>query len=673
MKKLHPVVFFMIIFLFVIASFAVEFHFLRLESVPFLTKLFLLLPINLTIIALFTLMFFVGKSLIRLYFERKHKILGYKFKTKFVVILVVLTLIPAALLFIISSGLITNYIDRWFVPQLRQPLDRSIEIAKSVYEIEKQKTLDYAKALSKGESTLSDYKVKHLSIIPADATETIRSAFEGKAGTEVISGKRGDIIRAVVPEFKDGKQTGVLIVESLIPVKITTNVENIKDAYENYLTLESWKVPIKINYLLILGFLTMIVVFMALWIALRISRGITDPIQSLALATEQVASGNLDIKVDIEKTDEIGLLINSFNDMVRKLKFSKESLQSAYLYIKNILDNINSGVIMLDTSGTISMINGAACSILNINQQDVVNKTYRELMLRIDSEELHNLVHSIEGKVFKPVKKELKALINNKRIILSVFITSLRDSQKYIGLLVVFDDITDIIEAQKARTWQDIARKMAHEIKNPLTPIKLSTERMIKKWEIQDPDFDHIFRRSAKTIIKEVESLKRLVDEFSRYGKMPEIIKKPASISTIIDEVVDLYKDYKDIQINVIMPENLPLLEIDYEQIKRALINIFDNAVQAIITNGKIDINVSFDIDANKAFINIADNGPGIRDEDREKLFLPYFSTKKDGTGLGLAIANRIITEHRGHISFRDNNPKGTVFTIEIPIKDVAI
>jgi two-component system nitrogen regulation sensor histidine kinase NtrY len=618
-------------------------------------------------------MFFVGKSLARLYFERKHKILGYKFKTKFVVILVVLTLIPAALLFIISSGLITNYIDRWFVPQLRQPLDRSVEIAKSVYEIEKQKTLDYAKALSAGKSTISDYKVNHLSTIPADATETIRAAFDGKAGTEVISGKRGDIIRAVVPEFTDEKQTGVLVVESLIPVKITTNVENIKDAYENYLTLESWKVPIKINYLLILGFLTMIVVFMALWIALRISRGITDPIQSLALATEQVAAGNLDIKVNIEKEDEIGLLINSFNDMVKKLKISKESLQSAYLYIKNILDNINSGVIMLDTSGTISMINGAACSILNINQQDVINKSYRELMLRIDSEELHNLVRGIEGRVFKPVKKELKAIINDKRVILSVFISSLKDPQKYIGLLVVFDDITEIMEAQKARTWQDIARKIAHEIKNPLTPIKLSTERMIKKWEIKDPDFDQIFRRSAKTIIKEVESLKRLVDEFSRYGKMPEIIKTPISVSTIIDEVVNLYKDFKDIEINVTMPENLPLLELDNEQFKRVLINIFDNAVQAMTNSGRIDVTVNFDLAANKAYINIADNGPGIRDEDREKLFLPYFSTKKDGTGLGLAIASRIISEHRGHISFRDNNPNGTVFMIEIPIRDVAI
>lgn len=656
-------------------SFGVELHYMRLKDVPFLTKLILLLLLNLTIIALLILMFFVGKSLVKLYFERRYKVLGYKFKTKLVVILVVLTLIPATFLFIVSSGLITNYIDRWFAPQLRQPLDRSIEIAKAVYEIERQKTLDYAKTLSTGKTTAGNYTVRHLTEIPKDATETVRAAFEGKADVEVISGEKGDTVQAVVPEYKKGKQTGVIVIESLIPGKITDNVENIKDAYENYLTLESWKVPIKTNYLLILGFLTLIVVFMALWVALRIARGITDPIQSLAQATEQVAAGDLDIKVDLDREDEIGLLVNSFNDMVKKLKVGKESLQSAYLYIKNILDNINSGVIMLDTAGNISMINDAACSILNINQEKVKNKSYKELMSMIDSKELQNLVRGIEGREFKPVVKEVRAIIGERKIILKVFITSLKDSQKYIGLLVVFDDLTEIInaeiKAQKALTWQEIARRVAHEIKNPLTPIKLSTECMLKKWEHRDADFDQVFHRSAKTIIKEVDSLRRLVDEFSRFGKMPEINKTPTHIPTIIDEVVNLYKGYKGLEINVSIPDNSPMVELDGEQFRRVMINIFDNAIQAMTDSGRIYVTLKFDISSNWAYIEIADNGPGIRDEDKDKLLLPYFSTRKNGTGLGLAIANRIIAEHRGYIRVRDNEPNGTVFTIEIPIKEI--
>jgi two-component system, NtrC family, nitrogen regulation sensor histidine kinase NtrY len=674
-KNLRFSIFLIIVSLLVIVSFGVELHYMRLKDVPFLTKLILLLLLNLTIIALLILMFFVGKSLVKLYFERRYKVLGYKFKTKLVVILVVLTLIPATFLFIVSSGLITNYIDRWFAPQLRQPLERSIEIAKAVYEIERQKTLDYAKTLSTGKTTAGNYTVRHLTEIPQDATETVRAAFEGKADVEVISGERGDTVQAVVPEYKKGKQTGVIVVESLIPEKITNNVEHIKDAYETYLTLESWKVPIKTNYLLILGFLTLIVVFMALWVALRIARGITDPIQSLAQATEQVAAGDLDIKVDLDREDEIGLLVNSFNDMVRKLKAGNESLQSAYLYIKNILDNINSGVIMLDTAGNISMINDAACSILNINQEKVKNKSYKELMSMIDSKELQNLVMGIEGREFRPIVKEIKAIIGERKVILKVFITSLKDSQKYIGLLVVFDDLTEIInseiKAQKALTWQEIARRVAHEIKNPLTPIKLSTERMLKKWEHRDADFDQVFHRSAKTIVKEVDSLRRLVDEFSRFGKMPEINKTPTQIPIIIDEVVNLYKGYKGVEINVSIPDNSPMVELDGEQFRRVIINIFDNAIQAMANSGRIYVTLKFDIPSNWAYIEIADNGPGIRDEDKDKLLLPYFSTRKNGTGLGLAIANRIIAEHRGYIRVRDNEPNGTVFTIDIPIKEI--
>ncbi len=672
--RFHAIIAFLLII--IIGAFWVELYYMKLERASFLTKLTILILLNLTIIALLVLIFFVAKSLVRLYLERRNKILGYRFKTKLVVILVVLTLIPATILFIVASGLLTNYIDRLFAPYLRRPLDSSVEIAKAFYELEKQRALDLAKGLPVGETPAGTYSVIHLAEMPEDATETVKSAFEGKEGVEVISEDTGDRVRAVVPEYRGGRQEGVKVVESFIPKKITENVENIKTAYEQYLTLESWKVPIKTNYLLILGFFTLIVIFMALWIALRISKGITDPIQSLAQATEQVAAGNLNIAVDLNQSDEIGLLVNSFNHMVKELKENKESLQSAYiesdrrrLFMKNILDNINSGVIMLDTDGKIRMINGAACSILNMEPEAITNKSYKDLMSMMRSEELENLVKGIEGREFRWIDKEVKVTIGNRQAILRVFVKGLKDPQKYIGLLVVVDDLTDIIKAQKAVTWQEVARRIAHEIKNPLTPIKLSTEWMVKKWETKEADFNQVFERSTKTIIKEVEGLKRLVDEFSRFSKMPEIRKLPSHLPTLIDEVVNLYKGYKGIEINVSFPEEYPLVELDEEQFKRVMINIFDNAIHAISNKGKIDVKLSFDLSSNMAFIDIADNGPGIRDEDKERLFLPYFSTKKEGTGLGLAIANRIIAEHRGYIRVRDNEPKGTIFTMEIPIK----
>jgi two-component system, NtrC family, nitrogen regulation sensor histidine kinase NtrY len=672
--RFHAMIAFLL--LIIAGAFWVELYYMKLESASFLMKLTVLILLNLTVVALLTLMFFVAKSLVRLYLERRYRILGYKFKTKLVVILVVLTLIPATILFTISSGLLSNYIDRWFAPYLRRPLDSSVELAKAFYELEKQRALTFAKTLPAGAETTGNYSVIHLAEIPGNATETVRAAFEGKEGVEVISEDTGDRVRAAVPEYRNDRQAGVIVVESFIPKRITENVENIKNAYEQYLTLESWRVPIKTNYLLILGFLTLIVIFMALWIALRISKGITDPIQSLALATERVAAGNLDVAVDSNQSDEIGLLVNSFNHMVKELKEGKESLQSAYiesdrrrLFMKNILDNINSGVIMLDTEGRILMINGAACSILNIEPEAVISKSYKDLMSIIKSEELENLVKGIEGREFRWIDKEVKVAIGNRQAILRVFVKGLKDSQKYIGLLVVFDDLTDIIKAQRAVAWQEIARRMAHEIKNPLTPIKLSTERMVKKWETKESDFDQIFERSTKTIIKEVESLKRLVDEFSRFSKMPEVRKLPTSLPTLIDEVVNLYKGYKGIEVNVSLPQECPLVDLDEEQFKRVMLNIFDNAVHAFSNTGKIEVKLRFDLASNMAFIDIADDGPGIRDEDKERLFLPYFSTRKEGTGLGLAIANRIIAEHRGYIRVRDNEPKGTVFTMEIPIK----
>ena len=681
MKNLRNGLLFLGFFIFIIAASAVELYYIRLETVSVLTIVILLVLLNLNIIALLTLIFFVSKNLIKLYIERKQKILGYKFKTKIVVIFVVLTSIPAVLLFFVASGLVTNYIDKFLTPQFRQPLTSSLNVAKSVYEMERQRAMEFARAVVSGEKSASGYRTVRMNRSPENPTETIKAAFDGKEGTEVISGENGDTIRAAIPEYSGGKMTGIVVIETTLPKDIAVNVEKVKSAYEDYLNMESWKVPLKMNYILILAFFTLIVVFMALWVALRIARGITDPIQSLAQATEEVASGNLDVRLNLRRDDEIGLLINSFNHMVSGLKEGKETLQKAYvksdrerLWMENILANINSGVVFLDVHGRILTINVAACSTLNVTVENVINKNYRELMAIIASEELNALISGIIIKDLKGIEKDVRVTVGDKRLMLRVFVTTLRDKASTpIGLLVVFDDLTDLIKAQKAIAWEEVARRIAHEIKNPLTPIKLSTERMMKKWEQKDKDFGQIFERSTKTIVNEVDSLKRLVDEFSRFGKMPEIKKMPANLAGIIKEVLELYKDYKGFNIKVVLPlpDDMPPVEMDGEQFKRVMINIFDNAFQAMGNSGNIELKVYMDKPANRIFMDIADDGPGMKEDDKDKIFLPYFSTKKDGTGLGLAIANKIVMEHRGYIRVRDNSPKGTIFTIELPIRDI--
>ncbi|MBI5075695.1 MAG: HAMP domain-containing protein [Nitrospirae bacterium] len=677
MKNLRFPLFISLIILFIITVFSIEFHYIGLKDVPVLTKVLLFVLLNLNLVALLTLMFFVGKSLIRLYFERKQKVLGYKLKTRFVVVLVVMTLIPSAFLFVVSSGVVTNYLDRWFDPQIKQPLDLAVEVAKSAYEMQRQQTLVFARAATAGLTLPEGLKAYTLRTIPADASDIIKAGFEGKEDVEIISTKTGDIVRAVVPRNRQNPHDGIVVVESVMDSSITRNAGMIQAAYKNYLTLDSWKMPMKTNYLLILGFSTLLMVFMALWTALRISRGITDPIQALAQATAEVAKGNLDMSVNIERDDEIGLLISSFNNMVRDLKENKESLQHASqvsdrrrLVIEKILENVNSGVISLDAEGNILIINNAACRILNIDPSDVMNKKYDTLLSLIDSDELRETVKGIIIRDFKGVEKEIRIMVGEKRILLRLFITSLRDTGNFMGTLVVFDDLTEITRAQKAIAWQEVARRIAHEIKNPLTPIKLSTDHMVKKWQNKDEDFGKVFERSTKTIIREVESLKRLVDEFSRFGKMPEIRKAPAMLSSIIESVINLYKDYKDIEMHLSLKGSETPIELDAEQFKRVIINIVNNAIQAMQNQGRLDIMIHQDALSNRVYVDIADNGPGIREEDKEKLFLPYFSTRKDGTGLGLAIASRVVTEHRGYIRVRDNKPHGTIFSIELPIKE---
>jgi two-component system nitrogen regulation sensor histidine kinase NtrY len=676
MKKLGLILGGLLLFVVLVSS--VELHLMRQASSSITTRITLLILLNVNIIALLTLMFFVAKALTKLYFERKREVLGSRFKTKIVVVFVILTSIPSVLLFLGASGLVTNYIDRWFTPQFRQPIDSTLGIARAFYDIERKNTLEAARSIVSTGTVPMEYTVTHLSEIPDNPSDAITEAFGGEDGTEIISGEDGDTVRAVVPENTGGKHSGVLIVESHIPRDITRNMEKIKSAYEDYMQLEAWKQPLKLNYQLFLGFFTLIVIFTALWVSLRIARGISEPIQMLAQATGEIASGNLEVDISLKRDDEIGLLINSFNHMVKELKDGKASLQTAYiesdrrrLFMENILENIQSGVISLDAEGTILAMNTAACTILNVPSASVMGKNYRELLSLLRSDSLQEMIRGIKLRTLGMVEKEIWATIKGKRTVLRVSLMGLRNNaSEYVGLLVVFDDLTNVIKAQKALAWQEVARRIAHEVKNPLTPIKLSTERMLKKWEQKDEDFPQVFERSTRTIIKEVDSLRALVDEFSRFEKMPEIHKSPTILAGIIDEVVNLYRDYKGLSVKVLLPEDMPRIDMDGEQFKRVLINLFENAIQAMHGEGAIEVTVHLNESSNRVFMDVADDGPGIREEDKERLFLPYFSTKKEGTGLGLAIAHRIVREHMGYLRVGDNEPRGTVFTIEMPIKE---
>jgi len=659
-------------------------RYLGVEHGPLLIKIGTIFIAVIIVLYLLSLIFSVIRNLIIVYTEKKQKIAGSKFRTKLVIAFVGLTLIPSTLLFILSNQLINNSIDKWFSLEVQRPLNDSMDIAKVFYSKEIKNIQEYADFLA-SDTNLTDnsvnnkgnYKVYFLKNPeepdwPSGRSDFIQNAFKGASDTEILSTEGGDIIKAASPVRKGNQIAGVIVVETLISKDIVNKLESIKKAYNEYHQIETQQDPIKLLYFFVLTIATLLIIFLALWAALRIAKGITVPLRTLVEATNTVAHGNLDLRIDLKREDEIGLLINSFNKMVSELQEGKLSLEQAYtesdrrrLSMEAILENINTGVIFLERSGRIATLNNAACSMLNLDRDRIIGKSHKELLEKIKSADLNSMVKKLEEKDFKFTEGEIRAYIDGRPVNLRVYITVLKDSRNnFIGILVVFDDLTEIIIAQRALAWQEVAKRITHEIKNPLTPIRLSTERLLKKWNEKAEDFGEVLKRATKTIVKEVDSLRNLVNEFSRFGKMPRINLEPTNINSIIGEVLELYNDLREVKI-VTSLKDTPEIDVDQEQLKRALINLIDNAIQS--KTERIWLNTSYEPSLEVIRIEVIDEGIGIKGEEKDKLFLPYFSTKKDGTGLGLAIVSTIISKHRGYIRVKDNEPKGTQFIIELP------
>ncbi|HIJ59633.1 MAG TPA: HAMP domain-containing protein [Nitrospirae bacterium] len=664
-----PLIFFVLSLIFILVITFFEIKHLQKISVDFSTKVLLVGILTFNAVAITTLVFFTIRNLYKLYYEKRENIPGHRFKTKLTIIFIIFALIPSILLFVIASGLSTNFINKIFSPQIGEHLNLSMDIAQEVYDQMRNHALLIAEESAKGKII---GKLPNINIYSVnshdDSSDLIKDAFNGKKGTEIISIDDGDLIRAAVPSSK-----GVIVAEIKVPHSFAFKVERLREFNEEYLKILSYREPLRINYIIILGFVTLMIVFTGLWFSLKISSSITTPIKELALATESLKAGDFNVQVKSRSNDEIGMLTESFNSMIIELNESRKSLHNAYLesdrgrlYLESIMSKIRSGVICLNNEGIIQTINQSAKEILKIGE-DLKGKHYNELLEKMKSEELRRIVKAIQGKKNRNIQRQINLNIEGASLTLSVFISDIMDynTNSSMGILVVFDDLTELIRAQKALAWQEVAKRIAHEIKNPLTPIKLSAERLIKKKQKGDSDFEQVFDNSIKIIINEVDALKRLVDEFSQFGKLPEVVKTMNNITEIINDIVLLYKGYKNISFNI-KADEIPDISLDREQIRRAIINIIDNAIKAMNQSGSIEINI---LNNNgKILLSIADTGIGIKDEDRDRLFLPYFTGIKGGTGLGLAITHKIITDHGGTIKVNNNSEKGSIFIIELPV-----
>jgi two-component system nitrogen regulation sensor histidine kinase NtrY len=429
---------------------------------------------------------------------------------------------------------------------------------------------------------------------------------------------------------------------------------------------------VKNSYILTLLLITLVIIFSATWFGLYLAKGITVPIQRLAEGTHEVAHGNWDYQIEAAGDDEIGTLVDSFNQMTRDLKQINVELARRGRYMETLLGNIAAGVISVDPAGTITTMNAAAEQMLGVKADEAVGKSYSGAFHSEQLRIMREIMEQVTGG--GTVEREIKIALPDQ--ILTAVATGAMlqgDDGETLGVMIFLEDITQIQKVQRMEAWREVARRIAHEIKNPLTPIQLSAERLRKRYaKLLDGD-GGILDKCTATIISQVEDMKNLVNEFSQFARLPAAELTANNLNDIVKEALFLFKEgHKGVRFEFRQGE-IPSLELDRDQIKRVLINLLDNAVAAVEENaGEIRIATTYSPSAGIVLLEVADNGSGLAPEVRARIFEPYFSTKKEGTGLGLAIVSAIVADHRGHIRVRPNEPRGTRFIIELPVRDHA-
>ena len=696
---------------------------IRAPQIPFASNLLVFALFNLNLIVFLLLLVLLFRNLVKLYFERRHKVIGARFKAKLVLTFLALALTPGILIFIIASNFITTSIEGWFKPQVERPLDQAMEVARTYYQtlestalrhgrymarvVERDGLLDDARrealaaylteqqerlgvaaviVLTRDGQELVHVTNPALGAIPMRGAnrEHIRQALGGQEITTVQELDNGDMIQAVVPVRGGEGPVAAMVVAMHVPQRLEARLRDISQAFQEYKQLKLLKNPIKGIYILLFLLMTLIIVFSATWFGLYLARGITDPIQMLAEGTREVAAGNLKYKVRVRADDEIGILVDSFNRMTGDLSASQTKLEETYRdlqakhaeveqrrrYTETVLETVATGVVSLDADGRITTINGAAERLLGLPAAEIQGKAAGGIFRPPEYAEIAGLIQRMGRQREGMFDREVHLRRDGQSVALLASATALRGPHgSYMGMVLAFDDLTELLKAQRLAAWREVAQRIAHEIKNPLTPIQLSAQRLRRRLSgDRSAEEKRLLEEATSTIIQEVEGLRQLVDEFSRFARMPALTLKATELGRLLEGVVVLYRDsHPGLYIRAVFSPEVPALEVDPDQIKRAVLNLVDNAVEAVGQTGEVTVETVWMPEARRARIVVADNGPGITPEDRERLFVPYFSTKATGMGLGLPIVHQIVADHGGSIWVEDNPPHGSRFVIELP------
>ncbi|MBI5419149.1 MAG: HAMP domain-containing protein [Deltaproteobacteria bacterium] len=678
-------------------------------AVAFTSNIVIFALINFTVILIVLLIFLVTRNVFKLILDRKRNILGAKIRSRLVLIFIGFSLVPTMLLFVAAANITTTSIKSWIGGRVGVALTGALEIARKDLEKEARALTGLADKASRG-------MPPGLAGI-ADAASILSKARQGEppevslllAGPSGVIAVDGAVPSAVSSEilsrlkgmrfFERGRKTTTVVGETYasavrkatgdrlivavrtLPPGETRRIREIAKAYDEYHQVRLLDDPIRASYIGVLILITLLIVFGASWMGIYLARQITVPVQLLAEGTEKVARGDLDVRLDYLSSDEFGHLVESFNRMAADLKRMKGNLEEANVtlsttfeelgrrtrFIETILTNISTGVIVIDRHGRIAMINKVAERLLDVRKDKVLGRPYKEVIREEHYEAIRAMSREVGEASGSQMERQVNLAVGGRRISLRVSLTALHDdSGEYVGLVVAFDDLSQAMRLQKVLAWREVARRIAHEIRNPLTPIQLSTERMQKKYATTHGE-DPVFAECTQTILSEVGTLKHLVEEFTRFARMPAPMFKEGMLAEEVRSVVETYRTAHPGIGWQFEGEEIPPVWFDPFQIRRAVTNLLENAAAALGDGGKVKVRCTYKSELCLVRISVSDDGPGIPAADRDRLFEPYFSRKEGGTGLGLAIVSAIASDHGGTVRARDNDPRGAVFEMEFP------
>jgi two-component system nitrogen regulation sensor histidine kinase NtrY len=686
------------------------------------------------------LVFVLARNIVKLLVERRRGLPFSRFRAKLVLALLGLTIVPSLLVLAVGGELIRSVTQLWFSPHVDEVLRSANEIGGSYYREQEGLMADQAQRLAgsipaaavasgnieavraaiapevtNGRLGLVEvYRVGSTgaptALMAVESPSVPRGHTKGVAdrlAERVASGSSdtkaldpldggGELVRAgfVIREPTTNRAVGVVIASGFLSGDLAAHARSINEAYENYSQLHALRRPLQGVYLSLFLMMTLMILVSATWTGLYLAKRITRPVQLLAAGAREIGAGRLDHRIEPETRDEFGSLVEAFNTMAgelaasqRKLERSRVDLERKNLqlderrrYIETVLERIATGVVSVGADARIETINTAALRLLDLTA-DVVGRSATEVFARDDLRPLEGLLGRMQTVSSEAAAQEIALAREGRELHLAAAATPLQgEDGTFAGAVLVFDDVTPLIRTQRVAAWRDVARRLAHEIKNPLTPIQLCAERMRRQFSSAPPPARALVDECTTTIVGEVESLKALVDEFAQFARMPAPKAIPSDLNALLTETLALYNGlFREIVIERRFATGLPAVRLDLEQIRRVVINLVDNAVEALggasastRPNGDAPLIVVATLlgAANGVVrLTVSDNGPGIPLEDRDKLFMPYYSTKQRGSGLGLAIVRRIIAEHGGSIEAADNMPTGTVFTVELPVE----